>query len=287
MSIVTSKFLRKHYNEALEDLECMSSAFWQVLLQQAFYMPGVYAVTTESPPDKSLRRVDLVVKRYDENHDTLSALLWVEFKRHTGSVKEVEQQALDAAKRCIQKDNLMWIWAMTTVGVSFRMWFISRDNLQLEPMHGTATKADKSQYINADSDEAIVFPEAVRRIKEGIPLRVAPVVPSQSLDLLTAGNVGQDASQYGYGYDYDYEMAEAGPSRVSGDGSDGNTGQYVEVTVEKITHTFSADDFVFRDAKGKKKTTKKEDWESGKYQGDKIWMFRGKKTVYFSRKKIA
>lgn len=167
MSIVTSKFLRKHYYEALEDLEGMSFAFWQVILQQAFYPPGAYAVITESPLDKSLCQVDLVVKRYDENHDTLSALLWVEFKRHTGDEKEVEKQALDAAKRCIQKDNLLWIWAMTTVGVSFRMWFISRKNLKLEPMHGTAINSERSQYINADSDDAIVFSEAVRRIKEG------------------------------------------------------------------------------------------------------------------------
>lgn len=229
--------------------------------------------------------MDLVVKRYDENHDTLSALFWVEFKRHTGSVKEVEMQALDGAKRCIQKDNLMWIWAMTTIGVSFRMWFVSRQNLELEPMHVAATKADKAQYINADSNDAIVFPEAVRRIKEGIPLRVAPVVPSQSLDLLIAGDVGQGVSQYGY--DYDYDMTEASPSRVSGDGSDGSGGQYVEVTVEKITHTFSPDEFVFRDAKGRKKSMKKEDWESWQHQCDKVWVFRGKKTVYLSRKKIA
>jgi hypothetical protein len=37
-------------------------------------MPRVYAVTAESPPDNSLYRVDLVVKRYDKNNDTLSAL---------------------------------------------------------------------------------------------------------------------------------------------------------------------------------------------------------------------
>lgn len=63
------------------------------------------------------------------------------------------------------------------------------------------------------------------------------------------------------------------------DGQGRTSGQYVEVTVEKITHTFSADEFVFRDAKGKKKTTKKEDWESGKYQGDKVWMFRTEDCV--------
>ncbi|KAI5464342.1 hypothetical protein BGZ63DRAFT_421391 [Mariannaea sp. PMI_226] len=311
MSIVTSRYLLKHYNEALDDLGGMSSTFWQVLLQQAFHMPGVCSVIAKSCPVKSVRRGDLVVKRYDENNDTLSTLLWVELSCHSRNVEEVEQRALDAAKRCIRKNNLTWIWAMTTVGVSFRIWFVSRKKLQLEPMHGSATKADKSQYIDADSDEAIVFSKAVQRIKEEmIPFRLSPVDLSQLLNRSTFSHVGQGNSQYSY----KYKVAEAGPYRVSlsSDSSDGNSSygyssdcyssdgyssdgyssdgyscRYVEVRVEKATHTFSADEFIFCNIKGTRKSTRKEDWRYRNYQGDKVWIFRGKKNVYFTRKKIA
>ncbi len=124
MSIVQTGLLRKHYEEALEDVEYKSSAFWQAVLLRNFWESDLYSVTAECSPDGSLRRVDMVVKRYDADHHTLSALLWVECKRPSGGVQEVEDQALDAAGRCIDKDNLMWIWAMTTTGTSFRLWFI-------------------------------------------------------------------------------------------------------------------------------------------------------------------
>lgn len=140
----------------------------------------------------------MVVMRYDANHDTLSALLWIECKRPSGDVREVERQALDAAERCIQKDNLMWIWAMTTVGVSFRMWFVNARFRKLDPMHGTAAVADRSQYIDADSPAASIFPVAIQHIKNGLPLRAAPVVPSQSLAMLTSeDDTGRHVSEGG------------------------------------------------------------------------------------------
>ncbi|CAG7565725.1 unnamed protein product [Fusarium equiseti] len=290
MTIVRTGLLRKHYEEAIDDIEYKSSAFWQAVLQRAFYEPDIYSVTAESSPDESLRRVDMVVKRYDENNHTLSALLWVECKRPSGSVQEVEDQALDAARRCIQRDNLMWIWAMTTVGVSFRMWFVDARVFQLEPMHGTAVQADRRQYIDADSPAASVFPDAIQRIKNGFPLRQAPVIPSQSLDLLKPNDAGwgvsesyvPDTSAQDQGQ-YDSGMMEAGPSSYGGNESGS---QYIEVKVEKNSHTFSHDEYVFRDINGKRRSTKKEDWQTSKYQGEKVWVYHGKKTSYFSRRRI-
>lgn len=198
MSIVRPGLLRKHYELAAQGPEYPAAAFWQVVLQRAFNEPEVYSVTSESSPDGTLRRVDMVVMRYDANHDTLSALLWIECKRPSGDVREVERQALDAAERCIQKDNLMWIWAMTTVGVSFRMWFVNARFRKLDPMHGTAAVADRSQYIDADSPAASIFPVAIQHIKNGLPLRAAPVVPSQSLAMLTSeDDTGRHVSEGG------------------------------------------------------------------------------------------
>ncbi|KAF5655788.1 hypothetical protein FCIRC_13845 [Fusarium circinatum] len=290
MSIVRINFLRKFYKEAIDNIKYKSSAFWQNILQEAFHKRGIYSVTAESSPDESLRRVDVVVKRYDENNHTLSALLWIECKRPSGSVQEVEDQALDAARRCIRKDNLMWIWAMTTIGVSFRMWFVDAGGYQLEPMHGTAVRADKRQYIDADSPASSVFPDAIQRIKDGFPLRQAPVVPSQSLDMLASNDARWGASD-SYTADTstqdqaqdDYGMAEAGHS--SHGGNEGES-HYIEVRVEKRPHTFSPDEYVFRDVNGKRRTTKKEDWEAITHMGDKVWVYRGRKTTYLSRTRI-
>ena len=189
----------------------------------------------------------------------------------------------------------MWIWAMTTVDVSFRMWFVDARVLQLEPMHGTAAQADRRQYIDADSPASCVFPDAIERIKNGFPLRLAPVVLSQSLDLLATDDVGRNVSKGSVGMaglpvrdesQYDYDMMEADPSGYGGGGGDESEDPYIEARVEKILHTLSHNEYVFRDAKGRKRSTRKDDWEAGNYQRAKVWFFRGKNTTYFSNKKI-
>ncbi|KAF5128209.1 hypothetical protein E5D57_009143 [Metarhizium anisopliae] len=85
----------------------------------------------------------------------MSALLWVECKRPGGSLREVEKQALDAARRYVHADNLSFTYTMTMVGVSFRMRFYERGGRHLAPFHGEATSADRTQYVDADSQNAI------------------------------------------------------------------------------------------------------------------------------------
>lgn len=174
--------VRKLYEDAAQDIEHKPSAFWQVWLQRSFFETDVYSVTVdESSPDSPLRGVDIVVKRYNHAHDTIPAMLWVECEGPSGSIAEAERQALDAASRCMVANNLLWIYAMTTVGVSFRSWVVSRGRGELEPLHGAAVAGDRTQYIDADSEAAWVFERTVSSVKSNPPLRYAPVLPSQSL----------------------------------------------------------------------------------------------------------
>jgi hypothetical protein len=144
MSIVPREgLLRKYFEEAVQDIEYKSSAFWQVYLQRAFHGLDTYSVTAELSPDGSRRRVDMAVKRYDDAHHTFTVVLWVECKRPSGSIREIETQALDAALRCIATDNLLFIYAVITVGVSFRIWYVERGSKSLQPFHGTAEVADR------------------------------------------------------------------------------------------------------------------------------------------------
>ncbi|KAG5771364.1 hypothetical protein H9Q72_002053 [Fusarium xylarioides] len=179
MSVVPSVgLLRKLYRDAAQDIEYQSSTFWQVWLQRAFH-EDEYMVSCEMPPDDSRRRVDAVVKRYDDRHDTLSAVLWIEFKRPSGNVRQVEFQALDAAKRCISTNKLESVYVITTVGVSFHVWTVYESNLlSLMPFNGGPADATRSQYIDADSYEAEALTRFVETVKAYPPLRCAPIVPS-------------------------------------------------------------------------------------------------------------
>ncbi|KAL6406739.1 uncharacterized protein AUP68_09542 [Ilyonectria robusta] len=80
----------------------------------------------------------------------------VRCRRPDISLRKIEQMALDAARSHIEKEKLEWIWAMTTFGVSFRVWFVDKDAVRLILMHGTATDGDEGQYIDVASPEASV-----------------------------------------------------------------------------------------------------------------------------------
>jgi hypothetical protein len=63
-------------------------------------------VVTKSPPDTSLRRLDFFIKRYDEPHDTLNALVLVKFKGLDGNAKLIEKQVRSRIKDYIRADGL-------------------------------------------------------------------------------------------------------------------------------------------------------------------------------------
>jgi hypothetical protein len=310
MSIVPRHgLLRKHYEEAEQNIEYTSSAFWQAYLQRAFHEVDTYSVTAESSPDGSRRRVDMVVKKYDPDHHTFTALLWVEFKRPTGSVLEVETQALDAALRCIAADNLLWIYAITTVGVSFRTWLVERDTTALQPMHGTAVRADRQQYINADTDGAYELTKTINLVKTQTPLRQVPVVPSQSAEDFPMTSYEEQNSGQQESYYVATEVADSSGSRAYEEENTEQQGSssyvaveppynvgtvdnadrrrardYVEVSVTRIPHTLRADEYVFMDSRSHRKVTTKDEWKQIQYNGDWMWAFEGRRTTYLSRR---
>lgn len=303
----------------------------------------------------------MVVKRFDVGQDILEALLWVECKRRSGSVRDVKLQALDACQRCIRQDDLPFIWALTTVTFSFRFWYIDPNSTALVPAHGLNTSTDRAQYIEASSHRAALFHQAIQKIRENSsPGPIVPVLPSQSLDLIEpeadettpghnlpaasdmgawagSGSGSSHRNQYDTSEDYGDSgfgqytgidtytsgsnmtgeasgslawgttTAEASPSvaarRVTEGGGHGggHGGEYTEsstgnsagihpyveiVHVERVPHTFSPDEYIFRSANGHRKVTQKEQWKAGIYSGERVWYFNHKGESYLSRKRI-
>ncbi len=144
MSIVPATgVLRKLYQDARINMEYNSSAFWQVYLQSAFYESG-YIVVCEFPTGRSKRRVDIVVRSYDENEHTLSSFLFHECKRPDGNPTQVGNQARSAARLAIERDRLGGVYVMTTIGTRFRSWYMEADKDDLFAMHGSESVDDRS-----------------------------------------------------------------------------------------------------------------------------------------------
>jgi hypothetical protein len=200
MGIVpTTGIIRKFYEEALEyEIEFTSSAFWQIWLQRAFYELDIYGFVCEYSADQSRKRTDTAMRRYDPDHHTLSSMKWHEAKRPGVGSREVERQAQDVCQRCIINENLLFIYAMTTIGLSFRLWRVDKNDMQLRPF--TIEGFDvPDRYIQADSDDAWIMNTFVEHVKAHVPLRDAGILPNQAHLLpATFGNELGERSMQGH-----------------------------------------------------------------------------------------
>lgn len=183
---------------------------------------------------------------------------------------------------------------MTTVGTSFRIWFYEKGGKKaLRPFHGDPAVGDGSQYIDAKSSAAEVLPRCIGMMKEDIPLRYAPTLPSQSLSDLQPAH----GSQKGIADDEMWDeqgYAEASTSaqpyqQVSQPADGGTTGSVggrvnraVQTKIRREEHTLRPNEYVFKDAKGQTRRTTKKDWTRIRYDGKKARACHGKKTTYIS-----
>ncbi|EPE28251.1 hypothetical protein GLAREA_09371 [Glarea lozoyensis ATCC 20868] len=167
MSIVPQTgLLRKLYQVAVEDIEHNSSAFWQAYLQRAFNETDTYSVTTDPFPWSP--KADILVTRYDDRDDsTLTNVILAECHRPAESLHDVEKRALDVALGFIEAEDLAWIYVVTTIRVSFRVWVLYACSDVLDPMDRLEGRGDRELYEDADSKDASVLTKAVGMIKIG------------------------------------------------------------------------------------------------------------------------
>ncbi|KAI0096344.1 hypothetical protein GGR51DRAFT_567292 [Nemania sp. FL0031] len=86
-----------------------------------------FIVVYEFPPNNPLTWVDIVVREYSQDHNILTSIVFTERKKLKDSRREVEEQADDAARLAIEQNNLAGVYAMTTVGTGFRIWYMSAE----------------------------------------------------------------------------------------------------------------------------------------------------------------
>ncbi|KAK4204914.1 hypothetical protein QBC40DRAFT_261219 [Triangularia verruculosa] len=126
-----------------------------------------YAVVCEQPPlDKSRRRIDIVVRRYDREGHAIVTMVFVECKKPKVASDKVETQAENAAKDAVAKDSLKSVFTMATIGTECRMW----NYTMIGTEKGLAPMLGKDLYLNADNyDDARKILEAILHIKRNPP----------------------------------------------------------------------------------------------------------------------
>jgi hypothetical protein len=167
MSIVPQTgLLRKHYQEAVEDTEHKSSAFWQAYLQRAFHETDTYSVTATVSPDGLRGNADIMVTKYDDMDDiTFTNVVWIDCNRPTESFVDMETRALGVASRYVEGECLSWIYVVTTIGVEFRVWILYAGNDVLDPLEGPGVRGNRESYVDANSMDAYDLTNTIAMVK--------------------------------------------------------------------------------------------------------------------------
>jgi hypothetical protein len=139
MSFMTEK-LRMLLEQADQSTyECYTTRLWEYVLSRVVCKTDDWAISSQQPPTKlhsDLRRVDLLVEKWDSQYNTFSRILYMEAKHanpSTGELQTVEYQSFTAALAHCDYFNVDRVAVMTAAGGFGRLWVYERHDDYLTP----------------------------------------------------------------------------------------------------------------------------------------------------------
>ncbi|KAI1265981.1 hypothetical protein F5Y18DRAFT_34188 [Xylariaceae sp. FL1019] len=158
MSIVTTPTMRKLWNDAQIHPEWATTRLWEYIFNHNVFTEEDWVVASQQPPTHKpgdLRRVDIVVEKIDNDARTVGTLLFVEAKRASASLSDIDQveyQAFTAACAYSITNEVENIWAMTCVGSKARIWIFQQNAIYMTPFvpKGEGLSA-KHEYLEIDT----------------------------------------------------------------------------------------------------------------------------------------
>ncbi|MCJ1467632.1 hypothetical protein MMC07_006257 [Pseudocyphellaria aurata] len=182
MSLLTNREIRSHWDHAVRDPKSKhpSQMFWEFLLCNKYFPePRFFTRWIWSPSTLQLIAADLYMRQNLSVEIDLPApdvvstsdvrtriFLLVESGAFDEAPEQIEALALDACQSHLRSTGLNFVYAMTTIGTSAKMWrYQNREGVtpSLEPMNYW------NAYIEADSNQASKFSDWVEMMKADPP----------------------------------------------------------------------------------------------------------------------
>jgi hypothetical protein len=182
MSIVTTPHLARLWQDAQIHPEWATTRLWQYLFHHVIFTDDKFIVSSHQPPTHhpgDLRRVDLVVEKMDSGATTLGILLFLQAKRASASlanIEQVEYQAFTAACASHVETGIESIWTMTCVGSAARLWIFSSSSQFLIPFVPSGRGSgltEKSEYLEISTQG--------REILDGLEYNKQHTTPPEEL----------------------------------------------------------------------------------------------------------
>lgn len=227
------------------------------------------------------------------------------------SLKALETQAKDYSTLYLDSEaEMAYVYVSTMAGAHVRLWTINRGEAELVPFWGSSSPGNWNEYKDVGDDTAGQEIEYWFGQMKQFPPTPHASQSAHTYGTSSTINMSSQASAPGYqasssGYqafssDYqapasDYQTGSPSQSRESimtgvdmgeqlGEQSDEDednqiegsvkaqeAAEYYVVKVNRITHTFRSDEFVFKDKRGKLRSTTQNDWKKITYNGRSAW----------------
>lgn len=181
MSFLTNPYVRTLWDSAMSEWTEIdpSRTFWNHVLSKEFFTEYKYLLSCSFTPVSEglwrlmggVNRQNFAIKSIGEAGsaaDSDSIICVVESAAPNDEPQSVEKFVLDACGEYLRDYDLSWVYAMTTIGTSVKLWkchALGGHQLRLENL------LRPPHYINADSDEMIWVAEWFARMKRELPER--------------------------------------------------------------------------------------------------------------------
>jgi hypothetical protein len=279
------------YTGLADPKEHETSALMEVILySNVFTTDNNFIVNSQQPPTaESDKKCDIVVRYLEQGTQKIRVLCFAECKRartsQPFSLTALETQAKDYSTLYLDSEaNMAYVYVSTMAGAHIRLWTIYCGEAELIPFWGSSSPGKWSEYKDVGDDTA------GQEIEYWFgQMKQFPPTPHAGQSVHTYGtpgtvNMSSQASAPGYqasssGYQApasDYQTESPSQSRESimtgvDIGEQQESTEYHIVKVRKITHTLKSDEFVFKDKRGKLKSTTQNDWKKITYNGRSAW----------------
>jgi hypothetical protein len=153
------------------DVEHEALSFWDYYLSKRVFTDDQFHVDAEKPASSETdprRRVDRVVRYFENGTLQLQVLIFVEAKKHGATrnkILEVERQAHEACGTSCGATGHSHVYAMTIWGTRARLWKFDASSGSLTPLFGEGEYGHLDSYVDANSSRAVQIKDGLNSMK--------------------------------------------------------------------------------------------------------------------------
>ena len=315
MASTSALMLQSLAFDAVASPEAYVTKFWEYLFNKLIFTEEEWAVASQQPPPGlpnpsrgDQKRIDITVEYFNpQTTERLVYYMIVEAKRSdagAGDIKDAENKGVAYANANLATTGRSSMWVMTVLGTSFRLWIYHHASDHLEayyPNPPDSRQANKKQYLEyfgSDLDNVLRYIKQYDSPDQALAAAQVPAAEPYSTPGMSMAP--PPAPTHGDEVDMLEPFSEPFPETSSQGDEDEMPGslapndfpeaaskgkgqaKWVKVKITEKKHMTRPDEWLFKDDKGRIRSTNKKEWIKDTNQGKACWTYEGHRTSYYT-----